>query len=103
MRQIMTPCADTTTTCEARSPFSAKPEGRVGTPSRAVRFPRMTDREYIENLIEVVEELKHRLLKQCDVIEGLTGDELLEEKALLRNLVMQLDGLKLRLRKARLH
>ena len=63
----------------------------------------MTDREYIENLIEVVEELKHRLLKQCDVIEGLTGDELLEEKALLRNLVMQLDGLKLRLRKARLH
>ena len=60
----------------------------------------MEDREYIENLIQVVEEIKHRVVSQCHVIDALTGDDFLEEKALLRNLVMQLDGLNLQLRKS---
>ena len=60
----------------------------------------MTKREYIHNLIDGVEELKRRTLKQCEVIERCTGDEFLEEKAILRNLAMQLDGLKLRLRRS---
>ena len=60
----------------------------------------MENPESIADLINVVEELKHRLLSQCEVVEVVTGDEYLEETAILRNLVMQLDGLKLRLRKS---
>lgn len=48
----------------------------------------MQDREYIANLIAVVEELKHRVLKECEVVEHISGDELFKEKALLRNLAM---------------
>jgi hypothetical protein len=61
------------------------------------------DREYIANLIDVVEELKQRVLNDTAQVEKCGGDEFLEETAILRNLVMQLDGLKLRLRKTLLH
>jgi hypothetical protein len=61
------------------------------------------DREYVANLIEVVEELKQRVLNETTQVEECAGDDFLEETAILRNLAMQLEGLKLRLRKTLLH
>jgi hypothetical protein len=63
----------------------------------------MTDSDRIENLIDVVEELKQRVLVETAHVEKWAGDDFLEEMAFLRNLIMQLDGLKLRLRRALLH
>jgi hypothetical protein len=63
----------------------------------------MDDQEYIKALIEIVEELQGRVLNACSVVERRCGEESLEETAELRNLVMRLDGLKLRLRKSHLH
>ena len=78
-------------------------ERQPGTDFGDCNFPSMHENpEYIANLIEVVEDLKLRLLKECEVVERISGDELFEEKAMLRNLVMQLDGLKLQLRRVML-
>jgi hypothetical protein len=63
----------------------------------------MTDSDRIEKLIVVIEELKQRVLAQTVHVEECAGDDFLEETAFLRNLIMQLDGLKLRLQRAELH
>jgi hypothetical protein len=63
----------------------------------------MTESDRIKNLIEVVEELKKRVLAQTAHVEECAGDDFLEETAFLRNLIMQLDGLKLRLQRALFH
>jgi hypothetical protein len=45
----------------------------------------MRDRDYIVSLIEVVEDLKHRVLKQCGVVEQrVSSDQLVETTNSLR-------------------
>ena len=54
---------------------------------------------FITRLVEEIDDIKNRLLKQSAVVERSAGDELQEEQATLRNLVMRLEGLELMLRK----
>lgn len=53
----------------------------------------------ISSLLDEIDDLKQRVSTQTAHVESCTGDEFLEEHALLRNLVMQLEGLKLKLRR----
>jgi hypothetical protein len=52
-------------------------------------------------VVEEVDRIKQRLSLQSERIERVTGDELKEEKATIRNIIMQLEGLKLLLRRRR--
>jgi hypothetical protein len=54
---------------------------------------------FITRLVEEIDDIKERLLKQSAVVERSAGDVLHEEQATLRNLVMRLEGLELMLRK----
>jgi hypothetical protein len=76
---------------------------RVGTPAIENRWPSMVDRELILSLVEVIEELRGRVMEEITAVERVTGDEFCEETAELRNIVMQLEGLKSKLSKANLH
>jgi hypothetical protein len=71
-----------------------------GTRARQKCFPLMADREFISRLVEEIEQLKRRVAEQIVTVERRAGDDLREEKATLRNLVMRLDGLKLMLLKS---
>ena len=51
----------------------------------------MTEPDFIPKLIAQIEELKSQVVQETTKLERLTGDELAEETAILRNLVMQLD------------
>jgi hypothetical protein len=68
-----------------------------GTWTKPDRWPCMTEPDFISKLIAQIEELKPRVAQQTTKLERLTGDELIEETAILRNFMMQLDGLKLML------
>ena len=58
---------------------------RPGTDLRESSFLSMRDRDYIVSLIEVVEDLKHRVLKQCGVVEQrVSSDQLVETTNSLR-------------------
>ena len=59
------------------------------------------DRHVIPKLVDEIEDLKEHVAKQTAHVEQYVGDELYEEKATLRNFIMQLAGLQLKLR--RLH
>lgn len=50
------------------------------------------------DLVEEIEKLKQRVTEQTTHVERCTGDDMIEEQAVLRNLDMQLEGLKLKLR-----
>ena len=54
---------------------------------------------FITRLVDEIDDIKDRLLKQSAVVGRSAGDVLLEEQATLRNLVMKLEGLELMLRK----
>ena len=69
-------------------------------PIRA-RFFLMMKKEFLPELVRELEELKQRVAEQSTKVERVTGDELFEEKATLRNLVMRLEGLQLLLLKTR--
>jgi hypothetical protein len=67
------------------------PRLKEGTWTTSGRWPCMTEPDFIPKLIAQIEELKPRVARQTTKLERLTGDEMLEETAMLRNLVMQLD------------
>ncbi len=54
---------------------------------------------FITRLVEEIDDIKDRLLKQSAVVERSAGDALQDEQATFRNLVMRLEGLELMLRK----
>ena len=56
------------------------------------------ERELIPKLVDEIEDLKQHVAKQTAHVERCVGDEFVEEKATLRNFVMQLAGLQLKLR-----
>jgi hypothetical protein len=55
----------------------------------------MHDQELIAKVVAQIEEMKGRVAEQSVRVDKLTGDEMFEEVAILRNLVMQLGGLQL--------
>ena len=57
--------------------------------------------EFIQRLLEEIDDVKDRLTKQTALVERSAGDVLVEEQATLRNLVMRLQGLELMLRKTK--
>ena len=57
------------------------------------------ERHVIPNLVDEIEDLKQHVAKQTAHVEQYVGDELYEEKATLRNFIMQLAGLQLKLRR----
>jgi len=56
-------------------------------------------RDVIPQLVDEIEDLKKHVALQTEHVERYVGDDLYEEKATLRNFVMQLAGLQLKLRK----
>jgi hypothetical protein len=59
----------------------------------------MAEDKFISGLLFEIDALEQRIVVQTARVERCTDDEFLEEQALLRNLVMQFEGLKLKLRK----
>jgi hypothetical protein len=57
------------------------------------------DREFVAKLETEINDIECRVVEQTARLDGLAGAELLEETAFLRNLAMQLEGLKLMLNK----
>ena len=55
--------------------------------------------DFISRLVEEIDDIRGRLLKQSAVVEGSAGNVLRKEQAILRNLVIRLEGLELTLRK----
>ena len=55
----------------------------------------MAGREFIAKLVDEIEEMKRRVAEQTARIERSVGDDLFEDRATLRNLIMRLDELKL--------
>ena len=55
--------------------------------------------DFISRLVEEIDDIRDRLLKQSAVVEGSAGNVLRKEQAILRNLVIRLEGLELTLRK----
>ena len=53
--------------------------------------------EHIARLINVVERLTQQAAIECKRVEHYSGDDLFEELAALRNIAMQLEGLKMKL------
>ena len=58
----------------------------------------MIDTQFVAKLTAEIGDAQQRVLAQTVKVERATGDELVEETAVLRNVVMQLEGLKLKLR-----
>jgi hypothetical protein len=58
----------------------------------------LMERDVIPKLVDEIEDLKQHVAKQTALVERHVGDELYEEKATLRNFIMQLAGLQLKLR-----
>jgi hypothetical protein len=60
-----------------------------------MRLPHMAEQEFISKLVHEIEEVKLRVAEQTARIEQSVGDDdLFEDRATLRNLIMRLDGLK---------
>ena len=57
--------------------------------------------DFISRLVEEIDDIRDRLLKQSAVVEGSAGNVLRKEQAILRNLVIRLEGLELTLRKTK--
>ena len=55
--------------------------------------------DFISRLVEEIDDIRDRLLKQSAVVEGSAGNVLRKKQAILRNLVIRLEGLELTLRK----
>ena len=55
--------------------------------------------DFISRLVEEIDDIRDRLLKQSVVVDGAAGNVLRKEQAILRNLVIRLEGLELTLRK----
>ena len=55
--------------------------------------------DFISRLVEEIDDIRDRLLKQSAVVEGSAGNVLRKEQAILRNLVIRLEGLELTLGK----
>ena len=53
----------------------------------------MAGQEFIAKLVDEIEEMKRRVAEQTARIERSVGDDLFEDRATLRNLIMRLDGL----------
>jgi hypothetical protein len=61
----------------------------------------MAEQEFIPKLVHEIEEVKLRVAEQTARIDQSVGtDDLFEDRATLRNLIMRLDGLKLLLAKS---
>ena len=58
----------------------------------------MKDAQFVAKLTAEIGDAQQRVVAQTVKVERATGDELIEETAVLRNVVMQLEGLKLKLR-----
>ena len=58
----------------------------------------MKDAQVVAKLMAEIGDAQQRVVAQTVKVERATGDELIEETAVLRNVVMQLEGLKLKLR-----
>ena len=58
----------------------------------------MIDTQFVAKLTAEIGDAQRRVVAQTAKVERATGDELIEETAVLRNVVMQLEGLKLKLR-----
>ena len=58
----------------------------------------MTDAQFVARLTAEIGDAQRRVVAQTAKVERAIGDELIEETAVLRNVVMQLEGLKLKLR-----
>ncbi len=58
----------------------------------------MIDTQFVATLTAEIGDAQQRVAAQTVKVERATGDELIEETAVLRNVVMQLEGLKLKLR-----
>jgi hypothetical protein len=58
----------------------------------------MKDMQFVVTLTAELGDAQQRVVAQTVKVERATGAELIEETAVLRNVVMQLEGLKLKLR-----
>jgi hypothetical protein len=58
----------------------------------------MVDRAFVAELTAEIGDAQQRVVTQTAKVERATGNELIEETAVLRNVVMQLEGLKLNLK-----
>ena len=58
----------------------------------------MKDMQFVATLTAELGDAQQRVVAQTVKVERATGAELIEETAVLRNVVMQLEGLKLKLR-----
>jgi hypothetical protein len=58
----------------------------------------MIDALFVAKLTAELGDVQQRVVAQTAKVERAIGDELIEETAVLRNVVMQLEGLKLKLR-----
>ena len=58
----------------------------------------MIDTTFVARLTAKIGDAQQRIVAQTAKVERAIGDELIEETAVLRNVVMQLEGLKLKLR-----
>ena len=58
----------------------------------------MVDQAFVAKLTAEIGEAQQRVVAQTAKVERSAGDELIEESATLRNVVMQLEGLKLKLK-----
>jgi hypothetical protein len=58
----------------------------------------MIDTQFVARLTAEIGDAQQRVVAQAVKVERATGAELIEETAVLRNVVMQLEGLKLKLR-----
>ena len=57
------------------------------------------DVDFIDELVNEIDEIKIRICDQTTLVERAAVGELFEEQAKLRNMVMRLEGLELMLRK----
>lgn len=57
------------------------------------------DRAFLSKLITEIDEVKIRISRQTVAVESAGVDDLIEQQAELRNMVMRLQGLELMLRK----
>jgi hypothetical protein len=58
----------------------------------------MIDAQFVAKLTAEIGDAQQRVVARTARVERSTSDELIEETAVLRNVVMQLEGLKLKLR-----
>jgi hypothetical protein len=80
---------------------SKKRNAKVGVHATVALGPRclpMVDRTFVAKLTAEIGDAQQRVVAQTAKVERSSGDEFVEETAVLRNVVMQLEGLKLKLK-----